>query len=265
MPFVSAGAPPRGVLSTERCFKATPDAIQLIYRVYFGCRCFKAPNHRRPQSALAQGGQNPHPWKIVDNFPFPPLPPHSVPAILRSMTPRTLTFVILTALVAFGSPLSAKDKKKSEKSSARTWKTLIDHVVKNGDEDPIQGSTARTLGYESDYVYAKSMGIDTEKSTDNREHGVYVVCDKNKSGALIPKEIVLGAISVKETGSEKVIDGFRVRMSLDGKVIRGMHATGVVGHVVHEILQKDSKTLLSVYKAESSLYLNKIDLAQLTK
>jgi hypothetical protein len=158
-----------------------------------------------------------------------------------------------------------KDKPATAKKSARTWKTLIDHVAKNGDEDPIEGSTARTLGYDSDEVYAKSLGIDAEKSKDNREHGIYVVGEKDKSGGLTPKEIVLGVISVKEIGAQQEIDGYRVRMSLDGKILRGMHATGIVGNVVHAILPNDSKALLSVYKAESSLYLKEIELSQLTK
>jgi hypothetical protein len=181
------------------------------------------------------------------------------------MAPRTLALIILATLIALGSPVSAKEKKKPVKQAARTWKILIDHVIKNGDEDPIQGSTARTLGYDSDDVYAKSLGIDENKSKDHREHGIYIVCEKDKSGSLTPREIVLGSISVKEVDSQREIDSYRVRMSLDGKVIQGLHATGIVGHVIQEALQRDSKTLLSIYKAESSLYLKEIDLAQLTK
>lgn len=183
------------------------------------------------------------------------------------MPPRILSFVIMAAIIGFAPHASAKPKErpKAAKKVTRTWKTLIDHVAKNGDEDPIQGSTARTLGYDSDDVYAKSLGIDADKSKDNREHGIYVLGEKDKSGALIPKEIVLGAISIKEIGAQKEIDSYRVRMSLDGKIIRGMRATGIVGNVVHEILPNDSKALLSVYKAESSLYLKEIELSQLTK
>jgi len=173
----------------------------------------------------------------------------------------------MAAVIGFASPASAKPKEKAKagKKVTRTWKTLIDHVAKNGDEDPIQGSTARTLGYDSDDVYAKSLGIDADKSRDNREHGIYVIGEKDKSGALIPKEIVLGAASLKEIGAQKEIESYRVRMSLDGKIIRGMRASGIVGSIVHEVLPNDSKTLLSVYKAESSLYLRDIEISQLTK
>jgi hypothetical protein len=172
----------------------------------------------------------------------------------------------MAAMIGFASPASAKPKEtKPTKKVARTWTTLIDHVLKNGDEDPIQGSTARTLGYDSDDVYAKSLGIDADKSKDNREHGIYVIAEKDKTGTLIPKEIVLGAISIKEAGSQKEIDSYRVRMTLDGKIIRGMHATGIVGNIIHEILPIDSKALSSVHKAESSLYLKEIELSQLTK
>jgi hypothetical protein len=185
--------------------------------------------------------------------------------ILRSL--RTASLLIFAALMAIAPPAYAKSKEKikTAKKEARTWKVLVDHVVKNGDEDPIQGSTARTLGYDSDDVYAKSLGIDADKSKDNREHGIYVIGKLDKSGTLIPEEIVLGAISIKEVGSKKEIDSYRVRMSLDGKIIRGMHATGTVGNVVHEILPNGSKELSSVYKAESSLYLKEIELSQLTK
>jgi hypothetical protein len=178
---------------------------------------------------------------------------------------RNIPLIILAALFAFAAPASAKNKPKAAKQSARTWKMIIDHVLKNGDEDPIQGATARTLGYDSDDVYAKSLGINKDRSKDNREHGVYVVCDKDKAGTPVPKEIVLGRISVKEVSSQKEIDSYRIRMSLDGKVIRGMHATGIVGHIIQEALQKDSKTLLAVYEAESSLDLKEVELAQLTK
>lgn len=88
---------------------------------------------------------------------------------------------------------------------------------------------------------------------------------KDAAGIAIPKEIVLGVILVKGAESKKEIDGYEIRMSLDGIPIRGMHAIGVVGHVVQQALPPGSKELLSMFKKESALYLKEIELAQLSK
>lgn len=181
------------------------------------------------------------------------------------MAPRTLSLVALASLLAFGSPVSAKEKKKPAKQAARTWKTVVDYVFKNGDEDPVMAPASRTIGYDSDEVNARSLGIDQAKSKDGRDHSIFITYEKDGAGTSIPKEIVLGSIHVKESDSKKEIDSYRMRMSLDGGLISGMHATGIVGQVVQQALPADSKELLAVFKKECGLYLREIDLSQLTK
>lgn len=180
------------------------------------------------------------------------------------MFSRLFALGVFALLIALGSPASSKEKKKAAKQ-ARTWKTVVDYVFKNGDEDSIKAPASRTLGYDSDEVSAKSLGIDDDKSKDGRDHSIFVVYAKDTAGISIPKEIVLGVIRVKGTESKKEIDGYEIRMSLDGGPIRGMHAKGVVGHVVQQTLPPDSKELLSMFKKESALYLKEIELAQLTR
>lgn len=179
------------------------------------------------------------------------------------MTPQTLTFIILAAVFAGVSPASAKEKKKPAKQ-ARTWKTVVDYVWKNGGEDSIKAPTSRTLGYESDEVFAKSLGLDANKSKDGREHTIFVVIGKNESEEAVPKEIVLGSILITDVDSKKSVDSFRIRTTLDGTVIQGMHATGIAGHVVQKSLPADSKELKNIFKKESDLALKDIDLSRLT-
>ena len=180
------------------------------------------------------------------------------------MSPQTLTFIILATLIAAPPPASAKEKKKPVKPVVRTWKTVVDYVLKNGGEDSIKAPASRTLGYESDEITALSLGLDAEKSKDGREHTIFVVYEKTGTDAATPKEIVLGSIHITSVDSKKHVDSYRIRLKLDGTLIGGMHATGAVGHVVQEAMSSDSKVLLSVFKNESNLSLKEIDLAQLT-
>jgi hypothetical protein len=181
------------------------------------------------------------------------------------MAPRTLALIILATLIAFGSPVSAKEKKKPAKQTTRTWKTLADYVLKNGDKDSIKSPTARTIGYNADVIETISLGIEDDKSKDGREHNLEILYEKNGKGVLKPKEIIIGTVLEKEVNSRKEIDGYEIRMTLDGTPIQGMHATGIVGHVIQQVLMPDSKELQTVIKAESTLYLKEIDLEQLTK
>lgn len=178
---------------------------------------------------------------------------------------RTISLIFLTAFIAFGSPASAKEKKKPAKQSARTWKNVVDYVFKNGGDDSIKAPASRTLGYDSDEVFAKSLGLDADKSKDGREHDIFVIYEKEGTDTLIPKEIVIGSIRITEVDSKKKIDSYRIRMSLDGTLIQGMHATGAAGHVVQQALPPDSKELLTVFKNESNLNLKELDLAKLTR
>jgi len=173
----------------------------------------------------------------------------------------------MAAMIVSAAPASAKPKEKTKpakKQVARTWKVLVDHVMKKGGEDSIKAPSARTLGYDSNEVFAKSLGLDQDKSKDGREHTIFIVYEKDDKGALIPKEMVLGSIRVTGDESEKRIDSYRIRTSLEGTIIRGMHASGIVGEVVQESLQPDSPKLLSIFKNEKELHLNTIDLTTLT-
>jgi hypothetical protein len=193
-------------------------------------------------------------------------PCHPAPfRLFLIMLSRNIPLIILAALFAFAAPVSAKGKKKSAKQTPLTWRTLADYVVRNGDKDSIKAPTARNIGYESDVIDTISLGIEDAKSKDGREHNFEVVYEKDVKGALKPKEIIIGTMLVKVVQSNKEIDGYEIRLSLDGSPIRGMHATGIVGHVVQQTLKADSKELLTVLKSESTLYLKEIDLAQLTK
>ena len=113
-------------------------------------------------------------------------------------------------------------------------------------------------------MFAKSLGLDQDKSSDGREHTIFVVYGKDGKGVLIPKEVVLGSIRVTGDDSEKRLDSYRIRMSLEGTIIRGMHASGIVGEVTQESLLPESPELLSVFKKEKELQLNIIDLKTLT-
>lgn len=180
------------------------------------------------------------------------------------MKKHLLALVVLAPLAVHAAPAPAKEKKAPAKQAVRTWKTIVDYVLKKGGEDSIRSPSAHTLGYDSNEVFAKSLGLDQEKSTDGREHTVFVIYEKDAKGELGAKEIVLGSIRVTGPDSEKRIDSYRIRMTLDGKVIQGMHATGIVGEVVQQTLPPDSKELLAVYKKETDLHLKEMDLAKLT-
>lgn len=184
-----------------------------------------------------------------------------------SMPPRILSFVIMAAIIGFASPASAKDKEKkkpAKEQSARSWKMMVDYVLKNGGEDSIKAPSAHTLGYDSDEVFAKSLGLDSDKSKDGRDHSIFIIYTKDEKGTVIPKEIVLGNILVKEANSIKEIDSYRIRMTLNGTLIKGMRATGIVGEVVHQSLGPDSKELKSWHKQESDFHLKIVDLAKMT-
>lgn len=172
----------------------------------------------------------------------------------------------MAAVIGFASPASAKPKEKSKagKKVTRTWKTLVDYVLKNGGEDSIKAPSAHTLGYDSDEIFAKSLGLDSDKSKDGRDHSIFIIYAKDETGTVTPKEIVLGNILIKEANSIKEIDSYRIRMTLNGTLIKGMHATGIVGEVVQQSLGPDSKELQAMHKQESDFHLKTVDLAKMT-
>lgn len=199
----------------------------------------------------------------MDNYELSPLPPGSVQAILGPMPPRTFAFIALASILGFASPLSAKEKKASSKKPVRTWSAVVDYVFKNGEEWPIKAPSSRTLGYDADEVPAKGLSIDDDKSTDGQEHSICIVYKIDEKGNKKPTGIDIGTMRVKEINSGKEIDGYQIRMSLDGKPISAMHATGIVGHVKQQALTADAKEVKALFAAERDLYLKNIELTQL--
>lgn len=173
----------------------------------------------------------------------------------------------MAAVIGSASPASAKpkDKAKPAKQIPRTWRAVAEYVLKNGVEDSIKAPTARNIGYDADVIVTFSLGIEEAKSKDGREHNFEVVYSTNAKGVKQPKEIIIGTMLVKDSPANKEIDGYEIRLTLDGNPIRGMRATGIVGQVVQQVLPPDSKDLQAVLKAEKSLYLKEIELAQLTQ
>jgi RNase P/RNase MRP subunit p29 len=181
------------------------------------------------------------------------------------MTPRTLSFAVLATLLAFGSPTFAKDKPKPMKDSGRTWKTVAEHVLKNGAESTLKAPSSRMLGFDSDAVPAKALRIKSGVSKDKKEHAVHVTFDKNEKGKLIPKDIILGVTLVNETPSGKTVEGYKIRVKLDGSIVSVMRAGGIVGEVKQTMVAPDSEEALTVYKSESTLHLKDNKLEQLTQ
>ncbi len=179
------------------------------------------------------------------------------------MTPRlALAAVFIISLIG---GVAAKEGKKSQKNtSARTWKDIFDHSWKTGTDWPIKAPSAKNLGYSSDVMKARGVSIDQKSSADNREHSIVIVYDLDNTGTAKPVDMVLGTMRVTEVKDGKLIDGYRLRLDLDGKPIKAMHSSGLVGHVVQEVLSANSKEAQQVYKAEKELYLNNIDLKKLT-
>ena len=68
---------------------------------------------------------------------------------------------------------------------------------------------------------------------------------------------------VKNVDGGQEINGYQVRMALDGTPLGAMHATGIVGRVKQEALSVKSKEVKGVVAAESDLYLKDVKLEQL--
>lgn len=201
----------------------------------------------------------------MNPFATSPLPTMRAAGSSRIPAVRALAFIFLSAMIGFAAPASAKPKEKAKavKKTARTWKTVVDHVFKNGADWPIKAPSSRTLGYESDEVPAKGLSIDDDKSKDGKEHSICVVYAVDEKGVSRPTGIDIGTMLVKEIASGTEIDGYQIRMSLDGTPISAMHATGIVGKVKQVALSPEAKEIKALFAAESALYLKDVDLKQL--
>lgn len=142
---------------------------------------------------------------------------------------------------------------------------MSEYVLNNGGADSIKAPSARNLGYSSDQMPAYSLGVDLPQSKDGQEHSIYVIYEKSSNGAPKPKEIVLDVIRVTETASHKELDAYNLRISLTGKLIKGLHAYGIVGDVMQKPIAGDSRELKTIFAKESDFYLKEVELTQLKK
>ena len=178
------------------------------------------------------------------------------------MTLRFLA-VVVTMLLSVGPAHSAKPAAKA--ASVRTWKTLIDHMLANGSVDYIKAPTSRTLGFDSDKVEVKGLYLKSGDSSDGREHSFEVVYDMTDKKVVLPREIVIARIRITEKNPIKDIDANRLRLSLDGNPIKGMHASGIVGKVKQVALNGDSLEAKEFLAAERKFWLKEVDLAKLVQ
>ncbi|UPT73001.1 MAG: hypothetical protein M0D55_13975 [Elusimicrobiota bacterium] len=184
------------------------------------------------------------------------------------MAPRLLALCAVSFLLVASTAQSADKKKPSSKKATskpvRTWKAVVDHAWKIGTEWPLKAPSTRTLGFDADEIKAKGVSLDDDKSKDGMEHAFRVIYEIDEKGNPQPKELSLGTTLVKEKPEGKEIDGYKMLVSLDGTLIRGMRANGLVGHVQQIALPSDSLELKKAFEAEKRFYLKEVDLAALT-
>lgn len=178
------------------------------------------------------------------------------------MTPRTLTFVILAASLALGSPVSAKDKPAK---AERTWKMVIDYVLANGTERKLQLPTTKLLGFESEEIATKALRYKSDDAPDKIGHAVYVVLIQDKDGNTLPHEIVLGSRAAVIKDGVKSINHFLVRTDLNGKIISAASIKGPADHFIEKTLLPESKEAIAGHKSELEIHLRTMDLQKLTK
>lgn len=100
---------------------------------------------------------------------------------------------------------------------------------------------------------------------DGQEHSFVVVYEPTDKKEVLPREILLGRIRVSVKDSVKEIDTMRLRLSLDGKPIKGMHAAGTVGKVKQRAVAGDSKEAKEFLATETTFWMKEVDLAKLVK
>ncbi len=175
----------------------------------------------------------------------------------------TLRLAILFSASLLLCNAAAAETKKSPPKSSRSWKAVVDHAWKNGTDWPIKSPSSKTLGFSESEVKAKGVSIEDDKSSDGREHAFKVVYDLDAKGAPRPKEVTISTTKVAESPNGKQVDGYIARVSLDGKLIRGMRSLGIVGQVKQTPLDAGSGELKAFFEKEKAFYLKEIDLAKL--
>lgn len=174
--------------------------------------------------------------------------------------PLFLTLVLIAGPALAGPKPS--NKPAAPKKAARTWSSMVDHVMANGGNDSEKAPASRTLGFDADTVPTKGLYIDQDDSPDKREHSISVVYD-TIDGKLRPKEIVLERMKVLEKDKVQEIASNRIRVDLNGKAIQGMAADGVVGKVRQRPLAADSPEAKKFLADETSFWLKQVDLSKL--
>lgn len=184
-----------------------------------------------------------------------------------------LRFVSALALcIALTNGLSAKESGKAESKSTegkgapvRTWKILVDHMVKNGIHYATKAPSSRTMGFDSDIVNTWGLYLKAADAKDGREHSFVVVYDLTDKKVVRPREIILGRIRVTEQNAVKKIDTMRLRLSLNGDPIKGMHAAGVVGKVKQTAVAGDSRDAKEFLASEETFWMKEVDLRKLVR
>lgn len=185
------------------------------------------------------------------------------------MTPRVLTVAVLAAVLSSGIAASAKSAGKpssATKKSVNSFRTIADHVLKNGVDQTIDAPISRNLGFALDEVPTKALRHKSKVSPDKRSHGFYVIFDKDDEGRLTAKEIVLSnaLISVDPDG-QKQVEGFDARIDLDGRLLAAVSSAGPYGKVVQSPIAANSPQAEKLFKREAAIHLEKMEMTSLSK
>lgn len=162
-------------------------------------------------------------------------------------------------------PKSGTKPIEAKGATSRSWKTLVDHMVENGVHYTTKAPSSRTMGFDSDSVNTWGLYLKAADAKDGREHSFVVVYDLTDKKVVRPREIILGRIRVSEQNAVKEIDTMRLRLSLNGDPIKGMHAAGVVGKVKQTAVAGDSKDAKEFLASEKVFWMKEVDLRKLVR
>lgn len=199
--------------------------------------------------ALALGIRSRYPWAMI----------------LRFVISLAIFFALNHGVSASEPPKGGTKPIESKGAPSRTWKTLVDHMVENGVHYTTKAPSSRTLGFDSDVVNTRGLYLKATDAKDGQEHSFVVVYDLTDKKVVRPREIILGRIRVSERNAIKEIDTMRLRLSLNGNPIKGMHAAGVVGKVKQIAVSGDSKDAKEFLTAEKALWMKEVDLKKLVR
>ena len=147
--------------------------------------------------------------------------------------------------VAFGSPVSAKDKTAKKLGFIDISKV----VLEQGYDKNINSPISLRLGYESESVPTKAKKFSAKSSPDGVEHTFFVVYDKS-DGKLVAKEVVIGAVKVTGKDDKKFVEGTAFRSRMDGGLLGAMVSKGFVGEVSIESRSITDPAVKSAFEKE---------------